>query len=63
MTKRGILKASVIQMIFNAAAIGVAFLREVLIANYFGAGAEADAYLVAYALPLVVYKVMTTVLP
>ncbi|GAB4506392.1 MAG: murein biosynthesis integral membrane protein MurJ [Anaerolineales bacterium] len=63
MTKRGILKASLIQMIFNAAAIGVAFLREVLIANYFGTGMEADAYLVAYALPLVLYTVMTTVLP
>lgn len=63
MTKRGILKASLIQMIFNAAAIGVAFLREVLIAYYFGTGAEADAYLVAYALPLVLYTVMTTVLP
>jgi len=63
LTKRGILKASVIQMIFNAAAIGVAFLREVLIAKYFGAGKEADAYLVAYALPLVLYTVMTTVLP
>lgn len=50
-------------MIFNAAAIGVAFLREVLIANYFGTGMEADAYLVAYALPLVLYTVMTTVLP
>lgn len=63
MTKRGILKVSLIQMIFNAAAIGVAFLREVLIAYYFGTGAEADAYLVAYAWPLVLYTVMTTVLP
>lgn len=50
-------------MVFNAAAIGVAFLREVLIANYFGTGMEADAYLVAYALPLVLYTVVTTVLP
>lgn len=63
LTKRGILKASLIQMVFNAAAIGVAFLREVLIANYFGTGMEADAYLVAYALPMVLYTVMTTVLP
>lgn len=63
MTKRGILKASLIQMVLNAVAIGIAFLREVLIANYFGTGMEADAYLVAYALPLVLYTVMTTVLP
>lgn len=50
-------------MVFNAAAIGLAFFREMLIANYFGTSAAADAYLVAYAIPLVFYTVITTVLP
>lgn len=63
MSKRGILRASVIQMLFNAVAIGLAFFREMLIANYFGTSAAADAYLVAYAIPLVLYTVTTTVLP
>ena len=43
MSKRGILRASLIQMVFNAAAIGLAFFREMLIANYFGTSAAADA--------------------
>lgn len=50
-------------MLFNAVAIGLAFFREMLIANYFGTSEAADAYLVAYAIPFVLYTVVITVLP
>lgn len=49
-----IARGSTILMVGAALSYGLAGLREILIARQFGATAVADAYLIAFALPLVI---------
>lgn len=55
---KGAAKSAAIIMALSIAGKGMGLIREILLASYFGASFQSDAYIIAFGIPLTLYTVM-----
>jgi len=61
-TSREIVKSTSLLSLITLFSLGFGFFKEIIVANYFGAGQLVDAFLVAIIIPLSVPRILTLVI-
>lgn len=61
-TSQEIVKSTSLLSLITIFSLGFGFLKEIVIANYFGAGEQVDAFLVAAIIPLSAPRILTAVI-
>ena len=59
MSSSKLVKSSIIVSIILAIGYLVSFVKESIIANYFGVSADVDAYTIAITIPVVLFSIVT----
>src|SRR5680860_344446 len=62
MNKKHVIRTTILLFIASALTSIVSFARESVFANYFGVSSEADAYIIAIQLPVIIFAVISTAL-